>query len=596
MHYFSHTMEVAILSEINVILYEGPTDREDSIKDFISVFKAQPDFEISNRIFIKKGSETKYYKKGHYSLLIHGDIYNESKTGDSYYDTIIERLTNHSSLHEINGSFVVLLVDESSNDITIITDRINTKKIFLYKKDEKTVLTTNPCYLKKIGNEVNVGAIANYLINGVLLNNETLYDGLRVLERACSHNLANGRLESKPYWEYKFTNEFAYIPRNELRKTFADLLIQSVERRIKAIKPENCFLSLSGGYDSRFLLGALRLFSNDFHLKTFSYGMSDKLINGDDLIAVRLAEKFHLKHFLENAYSNDFLRTVNLNAAFGYGFPNFCSEIDVWLNLRERFSAKPSSLLFVGDMYYLPSHNFGTIRDKRLLLMYSSVFHWTYIKPLLAVLPETNQEQLVTAYDKIYKNILLRLPDTNDFQVSKDFAYLDQRISHTLMYWRELFIAPFIKVTQPLLDNDLLDFIRKLPNELRYDKILYKETLHEMFPDLFSIPIAQNIWANPSWIDEIENNRDAIVNELNTTNSRLDPLIPPETIKMLINNDNKVKRIFKMSKAAGIARKLSRKNDLLNNLLGNIVINNTHVKRNQLIISILMLRKSLQVK
>jgi len=588
-------MEEYMNSEINVVLCYNAQYTKEARDKFQTVFKINPEYLFFDNLFLSKGNRTQHLEKGNIQIFIHGEIYERHDIVESFQTFYSQKDKVNLELSKLNGSFIVTIIDIQTKEVYIITDRINSRRIYFYKNNSFIILTTNPKYFRNIDNEINIGGVASYLINGVVYNNNTLYRNIHALDRASLHKIVNGEHTMETYWQYTFTNEYNGISRNELKKRFAEVLIQSVSRRIKALKPETCFLSLSGGYDSRFLLGALRTLQSGYKLRTFSYGMVEKHDSGDDVIASRMAEKFGFEHHFEPAYANDLLKTISSNVRYGHGYSNFCDEVDAWLNLSKLFSEDPSSLLFVGDMFYLPYNDLGDVKDKRMPLFAAKVFPWYNIKPFLAVLPAENQNQLFMAYDKIYQNIILKLPDTNDFKIIKDFAYLDQRISHTLIYWREFFHGPFIKVALPLLDNEVLDFFRKLPNELRYNKILYKETLHEMFPDLFEVPIARNTWASPSWMDEIEKNKSEIFNRITHNYSQLDSIIAPQVILSLIGFENKTNIQFGTGNAIRIIKKISNKNDALNNLLGGIVLRNTHINQTQLIIRLLLLREALEI-
>ena len=587
-------MENLLHSELNMVLYTNSINIDYARNKFKMVFNSDPGNTFFGNLLLSKGPATQHIKKDNVNIFIHGEIYEGMNIIESFYTINKQKDKVNEALSKINGSFTILIIDERSEEVYIITDRINTKRIYFYKKDSFIILTTNPDYFKNIDSEVNIGGIASYLINGVVYNDNTLYKNIRALDKASLHKIVNGEHTKAPYWKYIFTNEYDGISKDELKKKFAEVLIQSVSRRITACKPNTCFVSLSGGYDSRFLIGAIRALNSGYKIKTFSYGMEEKRLLGDDSIASQLAKKFGFEHHFEPAYVNDLLRTISLNVKYGHGYSNFCDEVDAWLNLSKLFSKDPSSLLFVGDMFYHSSFDFTYVKDKRLPLNTVVVYPWYYIKPFLTILPAESKERLISGYDEMYQNIIQKLPDTNDFKVLKDFAYLDQRISHTLIYWREFFHRPFIKVTQPLLDNDVLDFYRKLPQVLRYKKSLYKETLHDMFPDLFEVPIAKNIWVYPSWLKEVEKNKAELFSRITHNSSSLDSIIPPQTILSLIGNDEKKNIRFGTGNTIRAVKKLSSRNDTFNNLLGGIVLRNTHITKTQLMIRLLLLREALE--
>jgi len=581
------------VSELRILAFNNSYPIELAENKFLDFFGVNHGYCYHNKLYLSIGEGIQHIVKGYLHFFIHGDIYDNLNNIRLFQTEFDEKLWINSELNLINGSFAILVVNELMNSFHIITDRINSKKVYFFKDEDLIFLSTNPEYFRHINQTVSFAGIASYLVNGAELNNHTLFEKTKILERSCLHTFAEGSHIFKPYWKYEFTNEYAHIPGNELKKKFADLLMQGVGRRIHNLKPETCFLSLSGGCDSRFILGALMSIGGGFRLKAFSYGMQEKRPLGDDVIASRLAEKFNFEYHCEQAYSSSLLEKISLNIKYGHGLSNFCDEIDAWLNLSKKFADNPSSLLFVGDMFY-PSISLKNIVDRRLILLYSKILPWQHIMPLLSILPVNNKEILIDSYEALYADILKRLPDTIDCQSLKDFIYLDQRISHTLMNWREFFHSPFIKVTTPLLDNDILDFVRKLPAHYRYKKILFKETISDMFPELFAMPIAKNTWKFPSLIHEITINRDEIFKNLESSKSMLDDLIPIYSIKLLINKAIDSDKHSNSNTGFELLQKITKRYDTVNNLFCTTILNNTYIKYELLIIRILVLREALK--
>lgn len=583
-----------MISELNILISNNGIDQH-MVKDkFSHIFLSKPDYTLSNHLMLSGQTASEFLKHDDFQIFVHGEIYEGThilKLFQQYIDKV-DIIT--SALCKLNGSFIILLVCNKTSEVYIITDRINSKRLFFYQDVDYIIMTTNPIYFKQIDCEINLKGVASYLINGVIYENNTLYKHIHALERARMYKIENQQLTSLKYWDYAFTNEYEDLPIAELKKEFSNLLMRSVEKRLQAVRPERVFLSLSGGYDSRFLLGALRKLDSKLILKTFSYGMDNKLESGDDIIAKKLAVKFGFDHHFIKAYGNDLLAIIKLNVEFGYGMANFCDEVDAWMRIHDDFKTNPSSLLFVGDMFSHSSPDYNKISDARIPLKTVAVFPWFYILPLLDCLSFENQIAIKDAYDELYSVMLSRLPETEDYQIIKDFAYIDQRVSHTLMYWRDFFHGPFIRVAQPLLDNQILDFHRKLPNRLRYNKLLYKEVVRDMFPELFDIPIAHNIWAYPSWAEEIQKNNNVIIKKLSGSRSRLDEIIPLNVIMSLINDNGKFRLKYKTEILIRLFTKISRTSDFAINLFGPLLLKHSHIKRSQLIIRLLILREALE--
>lgn len=586
-------MEKFIAQELNLVVFNTGIAEIGLQSLYRKFFKTDAIHTFHEGQYLIGGRGFRYLECENLIILIHGEIYE----GEDLLNTLsfdsgdITSIKN--SLLKMNGSFAMVLISKNTQGLFVITDRINSKRIYYCRDDQKTILTTQPGYFSSIDNKVSAGGVASCLINGSVFNNYTLYENIKAFDRASLHSIKNGKINSTEYWHYEFTNEYAGIPKEDLREEFKKLLLQSVERRLKALKPDTCYLSLSGGYDSRFLLGALREMKEGFKLKTFSYGMVGGKDAGDDVVASNLAKLAGVEHHFEPAYTNDVMKTIKANSFYGHGMANFCDEVEAWQNLGQIFSQNSSAVLFVGDMFYHSSYDLHRVTDKRLPLQRVKIHPWYYIKPLLSLLPKVNQHMLISAYNDLYEGILKRLPETDDYQVIKDFAYIDQRVSHTLCYWRTFFQAPFIRVTQPLLDNDILDYFRKLPDELRFGKIFYKDTVKELFPDLFKIPIANTLWEQPDWLVELINEKESVLNNYKGRSSLLDEIVSIQCFTNAIKDLKDCRRQYKTNPIQKMVKILISKNDVLNGLFGELVMKSTHLSYINFIIRLLNVRESL---
>lgn len=580
-------------AELNALIcFDSCLYNELNIK-FLNTFNVQPTHTYLDKFLIHAGNEIQYMDEGSVKAYIYGDIYEGFGHFNLFLETLTQKQRPDNMLADVNGSFIAVIVDTTTQEFYVITDRINSKRFFYHDAGDFILLTNSPRHLSNFTSSVDAAGVASFLINGAVYNNHTLFKNVMSFDRACIHQITHTGISSHTYWHYDFTNEYAGIPKPELKKKFADVLMKSMERRIHSMKPETCFVSLSGGYDSRFILGALREFGGTFDLRSFSYGMNNKELLGDDVIAEELAALAGIQHHFESAYNNDFLATLSLNAQYGGGLANFCDEISAWIKLGALFSGSAKPFLFVGDMFYHSSPDIKLTEKKDLAAYAVNINSWQQIMPVLDLMPDNLRQELITEYENLYLAILKRLPDSNNYKIIKDFAYLDQRIAHTLNYWREYTQGPFVKVTQPLLDNDILDFHRKLPDDKRFAKSLYKETLREMFPDLFTVPIAKNVWSYPSWIGEIVKNKDELIQRLLNKKSLLDDIIPREVVQTFITDANRGYDTSNVNIFLKVLKRVSYRNDDLHQALAGYVAEKTRIAKTKLMIRLLLLRESL---
>lgn len=109
-------------------------------------------------------------------------------------------------------------------------------------------------------------------------------------------------------------------------------------------------------------------------------------------------------------------------------------------------------------------------------------------------------------------------------------------MANFITLWRECFQMPYVRVLNPYLDNEVLDFARTLPAEMREGKAIYLEAIESAFPDLLHLPGSKGGFGLPTFAHEIRQDRQGIEESLNSQPSRLDDLIPPRALLALIDS------------------------------------------------------------
>ncbi len=466
-------------------------------------------------------------------LIFHGEIYNIDSTRqaaaalDLYIDQGI------GFVKSLNGSFAMAILDKRVEKICFVTDRCNSRKLFLKSTQNGFRISTS------IANEFNSNTkldpigVACYLANGVVYNQRTLVDGIKSLERACIHWLTPSGITSERYWSYEFTNDYANADACELDDELTRLLIGAVRLRIN--DNESAFISLSGGYDASGILGVA---SQSLHLpsvRCFSYGYGGMVKGTDSDVARKMAEVDGCEWKFRESFDGDILRSLKLNAAFGEGVAHYCEDVDVWPHLSKDYgwAANSKSVLFVGD------ECFGDISEEH----YTSTLHALtrveiYGSTALSWLPglfcESMSHHLFDSLDAELGCIVARYPNTDDMRDFRDFIYLDQRLSYCLFPWREYILGRFVTVRNPWMDNDILDYMCKIPSHMRRGKSHYKSVVSAMFPSLFSIGRATVTGAYPDWRREFAKSRRE-VEDVAMRESVLDDIVSPQAVSTLLD-------------------------------------------------------------
>jgi hypothetical protein len=248
--------------------------------------------------------------------------------------------------------------------------------------------------------------------------------------------------------------------------------------------------------------------------------------------AERAARFLGIEQRTVELYQGDLLRVVDGNGRLGQGM-KLCKETDFWEQVGAQMAGAQGGALFVGDTPFgmKKRRNRGRMDDVLALV---NIYPVDGIEWFLDKLPSESSNELREGWQQNLIKLQARIPACEDYRDAQAYMYLDQRIANFLTLWRECFQMPYVRVMSPFIDNDILDFARTIPGSLREGKSLYKAALVSSFPQLYSLPIAEGGFGLPTFADEIAKHLGPIVSSLNERPSQLDELVPPETIRRLV--------------------------------------------------------------
>ena len=407
------------------------------------------------RIWTSDPSKVLFDKQHEVLLLLYGEIYNTAAASNQLNWLTQEYVSNGLEFaKKLNGSFVIVLVDKRKDCVAVVTDRVNSRRAF-HSVYEGSHWVSNCLYSHPLTN-VNLDhiGVAWYLVNKTVFNNRTLFEGVRILERASIHEMKSNELYRRQYWNYKFDYSYEGIEPKRLKVELTDILVESVRRRIK--DGSKVFLSLSGGYDSTAILGILRYKLHMDAVQCFSYIHSrTPSKNGDAYIAHKMANIAGYKHRMVQGYDGDIFKWINLNGRIGNGTASTCGEIDALIELFDQSNLSHKRKLFIGDGCFGHSRSLEPYRD----VLDSLEIHNLGTNPVLSEFMEPEMcRHLQEGLEKDRKAIITKYPGINNLHDLHDLLYLDQRLSNYLLPHKEYFMGDFITVSNPFLDNDVLAF------------------------------------------------------------------------------------------------------------------------------------------
>jgi len=541
-----------------------------NLETFTFTINSKHEVNCSNRSTITSNSNV-------YDIYLDGIIYNVDKKqlSDGFASNGIDYVK------QLEGSFVLFILHQDA--FYLVTDKLNSRKAYYAFIEDTWHISNDIDNLPKNRCKVSIDGIANYLANGVMLNGLTLFDEIKCSDRASIHHIERGEIAIKRYWDLVFTYSSDRINESDSQQRFDKLLISSIKRRYDSDTETS--ISLSAGYDARGILGIMSNKIDARKINCFSYALKkDPAQHSDAFYAKQLAEQCQYNHEVFVSYKGDFINILTQNASEGKCLTNFSDELDAWHELRDR-SGFPD--IFVGDMNFGISLPFKTLENilERARIVESEGLKW-----MKRYIPKKVYQDICSSLDTLVNDILQKVNKFSDPQDKLDYLYLDQRINHGLLTWRENICTQAGFVHLPYLDGQVMDFVATLPPQLRTNKLLYRKTISDMLPDFFSIPFASSAGYKVDWTREIINNKKALTELVQGSSSRLDEFIDGRDIIGMIRKQNITRahlKVFIYKVMRYIRRRIKLADVILGKIFGPM---HRYVSSDILIIRLLLLR------
>ena len=439
-----------------------------------------------------------------------------------------------SAVGGLDGSWAALVWNPGSETLEVVTDRWNTRRVFhsstpgIHWFSTARTLERHPLE----GSGVDAGGVAHFLVNQLPHHGRTLHRDLQVLTPASVHSLGPKGFGSRSYWDLEVTQDHAGQSERALRDGMHQRLLAAVERRTGE-RPAP-WLALSGGWDSRSILGAAREIGVT-DLRCFSYGEAHGGPATDARIAAGMASALGHPHRFTPGYELDLFQVLDENMATR-GTSQLVMETDAWgaVGSLLREDGDPPPVLF-GD------HGVGCLSDPFMrssldALKSLGVQGLESVPWLRLLIPQASYRRMADALEEDRAALLARIPGGMGLGDTRYWLYMELKLARLLAY-REFFAGRWSRPRYPLLDHELVDFVARLPTHARMEKTLLKQTAAERFPDVFRMEGATDGGpSGGSWFGRKLGEHAARIRvELREEPSPLDELLPPDVLERILD-------------------------------------------------------------
>ena len=362
--------------------------------------------------------------------------------------------------------------------------------VFYFAPEVKALLAAHA------SKEIDYAALASFIGSGHFLGDQTLLSNVRKLQGGQELIVTPRGIEKRSYWTFEPGIDHNRESEDMLSAELARLLEDSMKRLFHRREDELIFLS--GGLDSRAILaGGLKAVPDGVPIRTVSWGASSDIPGSDQQIAASIARQYGLEHrFISRrsqSYGENVLETLRL----------IDGQCDVpcmhpgEFRILASLEAMGVRKVFRGDEAFgwhsrVYSH-LGAMSQVGIR-RFSSL---PLVRELLA--PEA-YKKCEDAGDEAFKVHIddCKHREPND---AKDILYFTHRLQNYLgpaAYYKRIIYQQL----DPLLCDEILDFMRLVPGSLRFDKAILYSALRHLNPQLAQIPYARHSGLE-SWAEEM---------------------------------------------------------------------------------------------
>src|SRR5262245_53677054 len=384
-------------------------------------------------------------------------------------------------LDKLNGTFAFALYDLTTAMLTVANDRYGFMPLYYYYDGDQLVFASEvKALLQVVGpQEFDWESFADFFYIGHMMGQKTLFKHIQALDSAQILTYSNGNLHKSKYYDFTRT---PVIDREEVStQKLVALFTEAVRRRVTNTGPNA--LLLSGGFDSRFILGVLHNLAADLRIISLEHATERQ--GADGKLALLLANCLRL--------NCDYRRTRK----------HFKTSTDCLKVFYILDGMVPTWELFIGEIYPELENGLGTIWDGLALDVALGGSHQ---------IPGGTQKNVPHFIAKRLTNrLILRLILTPQYFYALDARFMpnlqhaiaaipdsENQFLYFLLKNRtrrrisinayQLFASKAEPMT-PATDMDFMDYVLSISSDLKLNHKTYIGMLRKTFPLLTTIPV-----------------------------------------------------------------------------------------------------------
>ena len=424
-----------------------------------------------------------------YTCIIEGFIYETNQTVNNKIEQVCDELFQKGTtnllkkfIRETDGEYIIACCNHSSNQVFIFNDYLG-RLPFYFSENETSIVTSREISFitENLQPKLAKFACAEFLLFGYPLGNKTLHENCFRLTPATllSINSKKNKITQTSVLDFNFERTNNITQPEKIVKSLVKEFNNSISKRAK-VHPK-ITLSLSGGLDSRALMGSFDNLHINYQIKTYNdYNNTAK--NDIDVVKDLTKNKINQFKIVNLQKSSQYHKEVLLGIKKGLNFTGMSFILDYF----EKINQKKISFWTGdgGDKVLTDLHPLRKIFSKNDLLNYllheNQIFTITEVSKLLHISKHQLKHHLKKHLDN-YPERELKNKHLRFMMMERGFKWLFEGEDRNRYYFPS--ITPFYSIP-------FFKLAMKVPQDLKYDFELYKKFLNQISPSITSIPNA----------------------------------------------------------------------------------------------------------
>ena len=296
----------------------------------------------------------KIFEYSNFFFIIEGMIYNCKEevlidrlkkiadlflSGNSGYKVLITEFVNY-----VDGDFLIAISDRNCENLIFFNDYLGRIPLYFSHDEETTIISRDIKTILEYSSSIILrkSSIVDFITLGYLLGNKSFFEGVYKLFPS---QIIEVKKSNESSLRIFYSNECNFIladPFTSKNKSLVELketFIESVKNRVTFLQERKVKMicDLSGGFDSRTILGGLSKFSNELTYYNFQY------IRDESPWARAIFDKFEEPGKFDKLSFNNAIDYASLNNLIYKtdGLVNFYSTAICYSDLKYLFGINP---------------------------------------------------------------------------------------------------------------------------------------------------------------------------------------------------------------------------------------------------------------